>query len=89
MVGLGETDEEVKEVMEDLRAVDCDILTIGQYLQPSEKHLGVQQFITPEQFDDWRDFGESLGFLQVVSSPLTRSSYHAEQVRELMHRYPR
>ncbi|MGA1622743.1 MAG: lipoyl synthase, partial [Synechocystis sp.] len=80
MVGLGETDEEVRQVMQDLRAVDCDILTIGQYLQPSQKHLGVQAFITPEQFDDWRRYGESIGFLQVVSSPLTRSSYHAEQV---------
>ena len=89
MVGLGETDGEVRQVMEDLRAVDCDILTIGQYLQPSQRHLGVQEFITPVQFDAWREFGESLGFLQVVSSPLTRSSYHAGQVRELMERYPR
>lgn len=89
MVGLGETNEEVKQVMQDLRAVDCDILTIGQYLQPSQKHLGVTDFIPPEQFDEWRDYGEFLGFLQVVSSPLTRSSYHAEQVRTLMERYPR
>jgi lipoyl synthase len=89
MVGLGETDEEVRQVMEDLRAVDCDILTIGQYLQPSAKHLGVETFITPDQFDSWRIFGESLGFLQVVSSPLTRSSYHAEEVKALMERYPR
>lgn len=89
MVGLGETDEEVRQVMQDLRSVGCDILTIGQYLQPSQKHLGVQTFVTPEQFDAWREFGEFLGFLQVVSSPLTRSSYHAEQVRELMQRYPR
>jgi lipoyl synthase len=89
MVGLGETDAEVRQVMQDLRTVDCDILTIGQYLQPSAKHLGVQEFVTPEQFDAWRQFGESLGFLQVVSSPLTRSSYHAEQVRTLMQQYPR
>ncbi|MCB8763395.1 lipoyl synthase [Planktothrix agardhii 1029] len=89
MVGLGETDAEVREAMEDLRAVDCDILTLGQYLQPTPKHLAVQGFITPEQFDTWRDFGESIGFLQVVASPLTRSSYHAEQVRALMHQYPR
>ncbi len=89
MVGLGETDEEVRQVMEDLREVDCDILTIGQYLQPSQKHLGVQEFVTPEQFEAWRQFGESLGFLQVVSSPLTRSSYHAEQVQELMKLHPR
>lgn len=89
MVGLGETDEEVRQVMRDLRAVDCDILTIGQYLQPSQKHLGVVDFVTPEQFAAWVTYGESIGFLQVVASPLTRSSYHAEQVRSLMERYPR
>lgn len=89
MAGLGETDEEVRQVMHDLREVDCDILTIGQYLQPSQKHLGVNEFVTPQQFEAWREYGESLGFLQVVSSPLTRSSYHAEQVRALMERYPR
>ncbi len=89
MVGLGETDAEIRQVMVDLRSVDCDILTLGQYLQPSQKHLQIQNFVTPEQFDDWRLFGENIGFLQVVSSPLTRSSYHAEQVRELMQRYPR
>jgi lipoyl synthase len=89
MVGLGETDAEVKAVMQDLRRVDCDILTIGQYLQPSQKHLGVQEFVTPERFDNWQKFGKSLGFLQLVSSPLTRSSYHAEQVRELMKTHPR
>lgn len=89
MVGLGETDAEIRQVMQDLRAVDCDILTLGQYLQPSQKHLKINSFVSPEQFDAWREYGESLGFLQVVSSPLTRSSYHAEQVRELMQRYPR
>ena len=89
MVGLGETDAEVREAMQDLRAVDCDILTLGQYLQPTPKHLAVQGFIPPEQFDAWRQFGESIGFLQVVASPLTRSSYHAEQVRALMQQYPR
>ncbi len=89
MVGLGETDAEIRTVMQDLRTVDCDILTIGQYLQPSQKHLQVDTFVPPEQFATWKQFGESLGFLQVVSSPLTRSSYHAEQVRELMQSYPR
>ncbi|MGL5924847.1 lipoyl synthase [Chroococcidiopsis sp.] len=89
MVGLGETDAEIRQVMQDLRAVNCDILTLGQYLQPSQKHLKIDSFVSPEQFDAWREYGESLGFLQVVSSPLTRSSYHAEQVRELMQRYPR
>ncbi|AOY82085.1 lipoyl synthase [Moorena producens JHB] len=89
MVGLGENDSEVRQVMADLRQVDCDILTIGQYLQPTQKHLKISEFITPKQFDTWKEYGESLGFLQVVSSPLTRSSYHAEQVRELMQGYPR
>ncbi|BFM41041.1 lipoyl synthase [Synechocystis sp. LKSZ1] len=89
MVGLGETDAEVRQVMQDLRQVDCDILTLGQYLQPTAKHLGVQDFIPPVQFEAWQNFGESLGFLQVVASPLTRSSYHAEQVRALMEQYPR
>jgi lipoic acid synthetase len=89
MVGLGETDAEVKQVMNDLREVDCDILTIGQYLQPSQHHLGVKEFITPQQFQSWAEYGEKLGFLQVVSSPLTRSSYHAEEVKKLMQLYPR
>jgi lipoic acid synthetase len=89
MVGLGETDAEVRQVMHDLRTVDCDILTIGQYLQPSPKHLALQTFIPPEQFEQWRSHGEAIGFLQVVSSPLTRSSYHAEEVRRLMEQYPR
>lgn len=89
MVGLGETDTEVREVMADLRAVDCEILTIGQYLQPSPKHLPLEGYITPQQFDAWRVYGESIGFLQVVSSPLTRSSYHAAQVQQLMQQYPR
>lgn len=89
MVGLGETDAEVQQVMEDLRAVDCDILTLGQYLQPSPKHLPVAEFIPPQRFEAWRQIGEAQGFLQVVSSPLTRSSYHAEAVQQLMAQYPR
>ncbi|NEP78168.1 MAG: lipoyl synthase [Okeania sp. SIO3B3] len=89
MVGLGETEAEVQKVMEDLRSVDCDILTIGQYLQPSPKHLPVSNFFKPEEFDQWKKMGYSLGFLQVVASPLTRSSYHAEQVKELMKNHPK
>ncbi len=89
MAGLGETDAEVQQVMDDLRAVDCDILTLGQYLQPGPKHLPVAAFITPDQFNTWREVGEAKGFLQVVSSPLTRSSYHAEEVQRLMVKYPR
>jgi len=89
MVGLGETAAEVEQVMQDLRMVHCDILTIGQYLQPTPKHLAVEEFVTPQQFSAWQEAGTELGFLQAVSSPLTRSSYHAEQVRNLMEQYPR
>lgn len=89
MVGLGETDNEVRQVMTDLRQVDCDILTIGQYLQPTAKHLGVQDFVHPDQFAQWQALGAEMGFLQIVASPLTRSSYHAEQVQALMEKYPR
>ncbi len=89
MVGLGETEAEVIAVMADLRAVKCDILTIGQYLQPSPKHLPVVEFISPAQFQVWQRQGEAMGFLQVVSSPLTRSSYHAAEVQNLMSTYPR
>jgi len=89
MVGLGETAAEVEAVMADLRRVDCDILTLGQYLQPSPQHLPVVEFIPPQQFQAWQQLGESMGFLQVVASPLTRSSYHAEEVCRLMNEYPR
>ncbi len=89
MAGLGETDAEVQQVMDDLRAVDCDILTLGQYLSPGPKHLPVAEFVTPAQFDAWRQVGAAKGFLQVVSSPLTRSSYHAEDVQRLMAQNPR
>jgi len=89
MVGLGESSDEILAVMQDLRDAGCDILTIGQYLQPSQKHLALQEFVHPDQFEQWRIAGEKMGFLQVVSSPLTRSSYHAEQVQALMQLYPR
>ncbi|MFQ4137053.1 lipoyl synthase [Nodosilinea sp. PGN35] len=89
MAGLGETNAEVQQVMDDLRAVDCDILTLGQYLSPGPKHLPVAEFVSPAQFATWREVGEAKGFLQVVSSPLTRSSYHAEDVQRLMAQYPR
>jgi lipoyl synthase len=89
MAGLGETAQEIEQVLADLRQVDCDIVTLGQYLQPTPKHLPVQDFVTPAQFAAWRVTGETLGFLQVVSSPLTRSSYHAEEVRRLMVQHPR
>jgi len=90
MVGLGETDAEVIEVLEDLRRHRVDIVTIGQYLSPSPKHLPVDRFVTPEQFEYFRSIGETeLGFLQVVSTPLTRSSYHAGEVQRLMAAHPR
>ena len=79
MLGLGETEEEVIETMHDLRSVGVSILTIGQYLQPSKKHLLVVEFITPEQFAKYKDIGLSLGFKHVESNPLVRSSYHAEK----------
>ncbi|MEB3264961.1 MAG: lipoyl synthase [Synechococcus sp.] len=90
MVGLGETDAEVQQVLADLRRHAVDIVTIGQYLSPGPKHLPVDRFVTPEQFDAFRQHGESeLGFLQVVSTPLTRSSYHAGEVQRLMREFPR
>ena len=79
MLGLGETEEEIIEAMKDLRNVGVKILTLGQYLQPSKKHLPVIEFITPEQFLYLKEVGLSLGFEHVESSPLVRSSYHAEK----------
>jgi lipoic acid synthetase len=79
MLGLGETEEEVIETMEDLRSVKVDILTLGQYLQPTPKHLPVQEFITPEQFEKYKELGLKMGFRYVESGPLVRSSYHAEK----------
>jgi len=79
MLGLGEKEQEVIETMEDLRAVQVDILTLGQYLQPSPEHLPVADFITPEKFDEYRTIGLKMGFRYVESGPLVRSSYHAEK----------
>ena len=79
MLGLGEYDQEVIETMEDLRAVNVDILTLGQYLQPTEKHLPVAEFITPDKFNEYKEIGMEMGFKYVESGPLVRSSYHAEK----------
>lgn len=79
MVGLGETLEEIIDVMRDLRAHDCEMLTIGQYLQPSKYHLAVQRYLTPNEFRFLKETAEQLGFSKVASAPLVRSSYHAEQ----------
>lgn len=79
MLGLGETLEEVAEVMRDLRAHGCEMLTLGQYLQPSLHHLAVARFVTPEEFDQLGALGAELGFAHVASGPMVRSSYHADQ----------
>ncbi|MYA37983.1 MAG: lipoyl synthase [Gammaproteobacteria bacterium] len=84
MLGLGETLEEVREVMCDLRGHDVDMLTLGQYLQPSRHHLPVARFVHPAEFDGLREYGESLGFRHVASGPLVRSSYHADQQARLL-----
>ncbi|KAJ0865154.1 putative lipoyl synthase [Helianthus annuus] len=80
MLGLGETDDELKEAMNDLRAIDVDILTLGQYLQPTPLHLTVKEYVTPEKFSYWKEYGESIGFRYVASGPLVRSSYRAGEL---------
>ena len=77
MVGLGETREEVLQVMDDMRAAQVDFLTIGQYLQPTTRHAAIDRFVTPEEFEEYASFARGKGFLLVASTPLTRSSYHA------------
>jgi lipoic acid synthetase len=82
MVGLGEEFEEVVDLMRDLRKASCNIMTIGQYLQPYEKRLPVERYVTPAEFAEWKQIGEAMGFKHVESSPLTRSSYHAREQAE-------
>lgn len=82
MLGLGETDDEIEEAMNDLRTVGVDILTLGQYLRPSAAHLPVERWVTPEAFKRYREIGLEKGFLEVVSGPLVRSSYRAERALE-------
>ncbi|HBZ84096.1 lipoyl synthase [Brevibacillus sp. FSL K6-0770] len=83
MLGVGETDEEIVQTMHDLRAVNCDIMTLGQYLQPTKKHLPVLKYYTPDEFREFKELGMKLGFAHVESGPLVRSSYHAhEQVAQ-------
>ena len=90
MLGLGESDDEVLNLLSDLKNHFVDIVTIGQYLSPGPKHLPVQRFVSPSKFNFFKLFGEdNLGFMQVVSSPLTRSSYHAEEIQKLMKKFPR
>ncbi|NQV19665.1 MAG: lipoyl synthase [Armatimonadetes bacterium] len=84
MIGLGETEQEVLTLLEELRKADVDIVTIGQYMQPSKDHYPVKEFIHPEVFDFYKDEGEKMGFKIVESAPLVRSSYHAERARKIM-----
>jgi len=79
MVGLGEEKDEVLQVMDDLRAADVDFLTIGQYLAPTRKHAPIDRFVTPNEFNEYKDIAFSKGFLMVSATPLTRSSYHADK----------
>jgi len=79
MIGLGETRKEISQTMKDLRSVDCDLLTVGQYLRPSEKHIKISKFYTPKDFLDIQEEGISLGFRHIASGPLVRSSYHADE----------
>ncbi|XP_022763868.1 lipoyl synthase 1, chloroplastic-like isoform X1 [Durio zibethinus] len=80
MLGLGESDDELKEALADLRAIDVDILTLGQYLQPTPLHLTVKEYVTPEKFAFWKEYGESIGFRYVASGPLVRSSYRGGEL---------
>lgn len=77
MLGLGEPKDEVRQALEDLRSVGCDVVTFGQYLQPTKRHLKVEGFVTPEEFQEWQTIAEKMGFLYVASGPLVRSSYRA------------
>ena len=79
ILGLGETDEEIEQAMDDLLDHKVDILTLGQYLRPTLNHLPVERWVTPEEFEKYREIGLSKGFLEVVSGPMVRSSYRAEQ----------
>jgi len=80
MLGLGEEDDEIMQTMQDLRAANVDIVTLGQYLRPTKNHLAVERYVTPDEFDAYRQKGLAMGFLEVVSGPMVRSSYRAEQV---------
>ena len=84
MVGLGETKDEIYQVMDDLRSADVDFITIGQYLPPSTKHAKLEKFITPKEFEEYKQMAYAKGFLMVASSPLTRSSYHASDDFKVM-----
>jgi lipoic acid synthetase len=80
MLGLGETEDEVKHVLADLADAGCSILTLGQYLQPTKSHLPVKRYIRPEEYDRWREIAFDMGFAEVSAGPFVRSSYHAKEV---------
>jgi lipoic acid synthetase len=82
MLGLGETDDEIAQTMDDLRAANVDILTLGQYLRPTPNHLDIQRWVTPEEFTQYREWALAKGFLECVSGPMVRSSYRAERALE-------
>jgi lipoic acid synthetase len=80
MLGLGERNEDIEAALKDIRAAGVDVITFGQYLRPSHRHMTVQRYVTPEEFDHWRDHATSLGFKYVASGPLVRSSYRAGEL---------
>jgi lipoic acid synthetase len=82
MLGLGESAKEIRETLRDVLGAHCGLLTLGQYLQPSAQHLPVERFITPEEFDSWKEIALGMGFSQVASGPFVRSSYHAKDLYE-------
>ena len=79
MLGIGETKEEVIQVMQDMRDHDIDMITLGQYLQPSKHHLAVERFVHPDEFEELGELAKKMGFKRVASGPMVRSSYHADQ----------
>jgi lipoic acid synthetase len=84
MVGLGESEDEVRQTMRDLRAVDVDIVTIGQYLRPTAKHVAIDRYVHPDEFQRYKTFGLEIGFSHVESGPLVRSSYHAHEQTQML-----
>ncbi len=80
MLGLGEEEIEVRELIKDLRSSQCDFLTIGQYLAPTKRHIPVDRYVTPDEFNMWREYALSIGFKKVLSNPLVRSSYKANSL---------
>jgi len=77
MLGFGETDDDIKQTMKDLRSAGVDCVTLGQYMQPTKRHLKVKEYVSPERFNQWKEYGDELGFLYTASGPLVRSSYRA------------